>query len=390
MNESINIGVFDFIIFLGVVQGIFLSFILFKKGRSDNRVNVIQGLLYLFLALTIFEELLNNTGYIVQLLPISDFSEPLNFTFGPLFFMYCHEVIYRDGKRRNWWHLLPAVFWLLYMFFYFTQPDAAKYNSYLETKHPDWEYLNVIRPYSDDPLGIRNYVNELTLIHFIVYISLSIILLIRKLKEVGQSLLNVQNEALAMLRNTLMHFLVIVGIFMATKFYFGMDSDVGSYFIASYISLMFFITSYLVMNKSSYFSAPQLLPELPGMKYRRSSLESADKHRILEKIKKQLEEDKYFKNNLISLAGLASVIHENKHHVSQVINEMYEKNFFELMAYYRVQEASEILRSEKGRNVTIEEIAELVGYNSKSSFNTAFKRYTGHTPSDFRKLIADR
>ncbi|WP_430814374.1 helix-turn-helix domain-containing protein [Carboxylicivirga sp. RSCT41] len=389
MNETISIGVFDVIIFLGVIQGIFLSFMLLKKARHENQSKLLQGLLLLFLSLTILEELLNNTGYIVQVLPLSDFSEPMNFTFGPLFYLYCKEVINHDKSPKKWLHLLPAVFWLLYMTFYFIQPDALKYNSYLETKHPEWEYMNVDRIYPDDPLGLRNFVNEMTLIHFIVYIILSLSLIIRKIRVLKQSIVFPKNEVLRMLRNTMLHFLIIVLIFTGTKFYFGMDSDIGSYFIATYIAFMFFITSYQVMQRSSYFDTPHLFPELSFAKYQRSSLNEADKERILSKLRIILEEESYFKNNLVSLSGLAKSIHENKHHVSQVINEKYEKNFFELIAWYRVREASQILIGDKERKLTIEEIADRVGYNSKSSFNSAFKRYTGHTPSEFRQLNKD-
>jgi AraC-like DNA-binding protein len=53
-----------------------------------------------------------------------------------------------------------------------------------------------------------------------------------------------------------------------------------------------------------------------------------------------------------------------------------------MTAEYRVEEAKRLLREQ--RNVKVEEIAEQVGYNSKSSFNTAFKKLTGKTPSEFR------
>ena len=61
-------------------------------------------------------------------------------------------------------------------------------------------------------------------------------------------------------------------------------------------------------------------------------------------------------------------------------------DIFELLASYRIKEAQRILASENGKKLTIEEVAEQVGYNSKSAFNAAFKKITKHTPSAFRKL----
>jgi len=75
---------------------------------------------------------------------------------------------------------------------------------------------------------------------------------------------------------------------------------------------------------------------------------------------------------------------DGSHHVSQVINEKLNQSFFELLASYRVEEAKVILKSDLGKKLTIEEVAEQVGYNSKSAFNTAFKKFTSHTPSAYR------
>ena len=83
---------------------------------------------------------------------------------------------------------------------------------------------------------------------------------------------------------------------------------------------------------------------------------------------------------------MSKVIHQNSHHVSQVINEKLNQTFFELIASYRVEEAKSILKSDLGKKLTIEEIAERVGYNSKSAFNTTFKKLTSQTPSSFRDL----
>jgi hypothetical protein len=60
------ISVFDLIIFLGIFQGIFISWFFIRSGKRDVLPNLYQGLLLLFLSLSMFEELLNNTGYIVS------------------------------------------------------------------------------------------------------------------------------------------------------------------------------------------------------------------------------------------------------------------------------------------------------------------------------------
>ncbi len=390
MRTDIHVGIFDVFIFLGVFQGLLLSWFFIKNVQNKRKANLYQGLLLLSLSLAIFEEWLNNTGYIVKLLSLTNFSESLNFAFGPLFYIYIRSSLNPDERRKNWVHFIPFLFWLFYMVFAFIQPDEMKYNSYIETKHPDWGYLEVTTRISDDPLGIRNYVNQLVVIQLVAYIGAGIIVLLRKFKSLNQSLFNTDNELLIILRNTTIHFLMIIAILLATKLYFGMKSDIGGYLIASYISFMIYATSYQVLNRSDFFDKPGSFFPFPILKYQKSSLSEDNKEMILTKIRNEMEVKSYFTNNLASLSGLAKQINESSHHVSQVINEKLNKNFFELLAFYRVDHAKKLIREDRNARLTVEELAELVGYNSKSSFNSAFKKYTLKTPSEYRRSLSDQ
>jgi len=387
IRTDIHVGIFDAIIFLGVFQGILLSWFFLKNAQSNRKANLYQGLLLLSISLCIFEEWLNNTGYIVKVLWITNFSEPLNFALTPLFYLYIRSSFNPDERKKAWLHFIPALFFMFYMVFQFIQPDEIKYNSYVETKHPDWNYLDVPFKISDDPLGIRRYVNQLTVIQFLVYMCASVLLLLRKFRSLNQPLLKTDNELLIILRNTTFHFLLIIVLFIATKLYFGMRSDIGGYMVASYVSFMIYITSYQVLNRSDFFNTPSSFFSFPLAKYQKSSLSDENKKLILAKIIKEMERNRYFTNNLASLAGLSKQINESSHHVSQVINEKLNKNFFELLAVYRVEYAKKLISEDKDIKLTVEELTELVGYNSKSSFNIAFKKYTLKTPSEYRKSL---
>ncbi len=386
MRTDIHIGLFDLFIFLGVFQGLLIAWFFIKNSRNDKKANLFQGILLLSLSLMMFEELINATGYIVKLLPITNYGEPLNFAVAPLFYFYVRYSLEPAKKFKIWPHFILSAFWLIYMFlFAYFQPDEVKYNSYVHTNHPDWNYLDVEMTVDDDPLMIRRYINQLTAIQFLIYMVASILVLSKKFKAMGQPIFKTRNETLIVVRNTTMHFIAIIAVFLATKFYYGMDSDIGGYLIATYISLMIFTTSYQILNRSDFFNKPHSFLDFPVSKYQKSSLSDSSKEVILSKIIREMENNFYFKNNLASLSGLSKQINESSHHVSQVINEKLKMNFFELLAKYRVEEGKKIINADKSKKLTIEEIAEQVGYNSKSSFNTAFKKYTGQTPSEFRE-----
>lgn len=387
MRTDISVTVFDVVIFLGVFQGLLLSWFFMRNYKAEKRYNLFQGLLLISLSLAIFEEWLNNTGFIVRVLYLTNFSESFNFTFGPLFYFYVWFSLNPESKRKAWPHFIPFFFWSLYLVFQFIQPDEIKYNSYLQTKHPDWQYIEMNKAITDDPLGIRVWVNQMMLVQIITYMVLAIITLIKKFRQLGQPVFGTDNELLRNLRNFSIHFLCIIVIMIITKTYFGMRSDIGSYFIATYVSFMIYSTSWRVMSRSDYFDGPGSFLSFPALKYQKSSLSDFDKETIMKKIKKEMEVNSYFANNLASLSGLSKQINESSHHVSQVINEKFGKSFFDLLAYYRVEKAKTIIAGDREGKITIEELAEMVGYNSKSSFNTAFRKYTTLTPSEFRKSL---
>lgn len=117
-------------------------------------------------------------------------------------------------------------------------------------------------------------------------------------------------------------------------------------------------------------------------KYAKSRLEDDRRERIRSKLKSALETEGQGEDSMISLSSLSRSLNEKPHYVSQVINQDLGTNFYELVNRHRITRAQQRLRAEPDR--TVLEIALAVGFNSKSTFNTAFRRYTGTTPTRFR------
>ena len=88
---------------------------------------------------------------------------------------------------------------------------------------------------------------------------------------------------------------------------------------------------------------------------------------------------------LLTLDNLAAQSNIPARQLSQLINRHFEKNFFEFINGYRIDEAKELLANKENEKVTIIEIMAKVGFNSKATFNTFFKKIVGLTPTQFRK-----
>ena len=380
----VNNNFIALIILLGVMLGIYISYFLIRKSIQYKSPNIYMGILIFVLSLLMLEGWLNYSGYIFKVLKISNFSEPLNFIIAPLIYLFMTTQLGDERSRKDGLHFIPFILWLGYSMFYFLQPEVFKYNDSISVMQLDITYLETSKTFSGDPLGIRNYVNIATIFHVVVYSVIIAMRLITKAREEGKSIFKTTNKTLISLRNSFYHFLIIVVILIFVKTNF--ESDVGDYLIYLYMSFMILITSIQIMNMSSYYLEASSFLEGPVLKYKKSSLVDDNKERILEAINHQMQHEKYFLSSTASLSGLAKSINESSHHVSQVINEKLNQSFFELLASHRVEEAKNILKTDLGKKLIIEEVAERVGYNSKSAFNTAFKKYTSQTPSAYRNL----
>ncbi|MEC4725879.1 AraC family transcriptional regulator [Shewanella sp. D64] len=95
-----------------------------------------------------------------------------------------------------------------------------------------------------------------------------------------------------------------------------------------------------------------------------------------------LMEGGIYKDATLSLGKLAYQLDISTHHLSQIINQQTQDNYFDLINQYRIQDAKQLLADTQ---MSIIDIAYEVGYNSKSSFYTEFKRRTEMTPKQFKK-----
>ena len=115
----------------------------------------------------------------------------------------------------------------------------------------DIPFVKTDGKYLEDPLGIRNYVNLITILHISSYVTIMTVLLVRKAKSKKENIFNTSNSTLKAIRNSFYHFLAITLILIAVKSTF--ESDMGDHFIYLYVSYMIFVTTYQIMNASSYF-----------------------------------------------------------------------------------------------------------------------------------------
>ncbi len=122
-------------------------------------------------------------------------------------------------------------------------------------------------------------------------------------------------------------------------------------------------------------------------KYKTSSLSSEKVTGIKEGLEYLMKIKKIYLEHGLTLQKVADNLAVSKEHISLVINREYSMNFNDYVNRHRVEEAKRILVSPEGKDKKIMQVAIEAGFNSKNSFNSAFRKFTGKTPSAYKSEI---
>jgi len=143
------------------------------------------------------------------------------------------------------------------------------------------------------------------------------------------------------------------------------------------IFTLYFATILFRALSSSHFTSPDIKRKVITNKIQENV--------IVEGLKELMENQKMYCISDLSLNQVAETLNVKKQEVSDILNSVYKMNFYEYINRFRIEEAMNILKNGTSEKQTIMEIMFDCGFNSKSAFNTAFKKQTGQTPSAYRK-----
>ena len=117
-------------------------------------------------------------------------------------------------------------------------------------------------------------------------------------------------------------------------------------------------------------------------KYQSSNLKESEKSSYIEQLEKLMIEEKPYLNNDLRIKTLADKLAIPHHHLSQLINEHYQHSFFDYINQYRIEESKRLIQNNP--ELKLLQVAFDSGFNNKTSFVNAFKKFEGQTPSGFR------
>ena len=350
------------IYFLSAAHGIILALLVaFHKRVGRPLANRLLGLTILFFSLCLAEYGTYTSGYFQQFPHIIASTNVLLFSIPPLLYMYIKSRVKGNIDRADYlWFTLPFIYLISGLPFY-TLSAPMK----LEAVSSPNSYLIFSEYWA------------------FIYLMVCIFFSVISLKLISRNGTANRN------RNEMQWLFRIILVYLVFSIV-----DVGLYFIGNYIPEIRTITRYstttlqaILIYALGYLAIlnPKILFDLRFGKYEKSTLSESAVEHLLSKILNYMEEHKPYLNSELRMGQLASELSLTTNQISQVLNQSLNKNFYEFINDYRVQEVKKRLKDPQNQNYTIYGIAMDSGFNSKNAFNRTFKKHTGKTPSEFLK-----
>jgi len=157
------------------------------------------------------------------------------------------------------------------------------------------------------------------------------------------------------------------------------DQNFNSFLIVL-VAFLYYTFSFKLIT-----SPKALLPIAKLVKYKTSSLAMCNFSMYEKELIRLMEKEKLYTNPKLSIHDIAHQLNVPRQHISEVLNVHMQISFQDFVNEYRVNAFIDCLQKEQYAHYTLFGIASEAGFNSKSSFNTTFKKIKGLTPSEYKK-----
>ncbi len=149
------------------------------------------------------------------------------------------------------------------------------------------------------------------------------------------------------------------------------------------LSLSIFALGYKGILQREIFYADLTVPETPLA----PQLPKPEKpnQELVDKLTRFMEDKKPYLDAELSLSSLSKQIGLNRNQLSQLINNGIGENFYDFINKYRVEEVKRLMADPQKQHYNLLGMAMESGFKSKSTFNLIFKRFTGLTPTEYKK-----
>jgi len=398
---------------LGILQGLVLAGILLFASSDHRMANAYMAALVAAIALHLLRIWFIRTGFFLQhptgwmLIPA------LTFAWGPLLFLYSYSLTSRSVGWRHGLHFFPTLLLMLAASLSFWGSSAEEQSVFLRYFwSPRTDPQLTAQVAETVPAFWRIWVDwhlqgNLFTLHFGTYCFLVLRQIRHHNRRLEQHFSSLEYMNLRWLRTLtliclvyLLLYLIFNRTLVLKAGYFDSNALAPSAPFIFLVVLVYIIAIAATLQSSLIRGGeiageevtapedgetPQVGVEDRSGKYARSGLSTADAERYKLLLMERMEEERYYLDCDLTLPELANQVGLSPHQVSQIINEQLGQSFFSFVNNYRIQLAKRLMTEQETRNMPIVELALEVGFKSRSSFYSAFKKVAQMTPTQFKK-----
>ncbi|WP_299674357.1 AraC family transcriptional regulator [uncultured Tenacibaculum sp.] len=362
----------DLILLLGVSQGIFLGFTILFVCKNNRKANKILSLLLFSATLMLIGRIFLFKYYTPLLYRLAMIFETVIFIFGPLLYAYTNKLLTNHKKNLAFYHYVPAIIHLIYslglLFINYTDLIAM-----IRAGRFDFIYFTT---------------EFLALLSNIFYFSLTYLMIKKyKMKE--------KNE-LSYTQNVYQYLsFIIFGISASILFWI---ISFSNYFLKfeilnyiSYSSIWISLTVFIYIVGFYSLKQPEIFRvQLQNKKYtvKKERVNDQEIERLTNELDNLMINNKIYLNHKLTLSQLAKELKTSTNNLSWLLNNVHKSNFYDYINTYRIEDFIQKIRKGEHLNHTLLALSLDSGFNSKSTFNKAFKTIMQQTPTEYIKNLS--
>jgi len=363
-----SLKLLDILIIAGIVQGIFLAFTLPRVATTNKEAMRILVYLILIASLMLIGRLWMLSFLTKWTFQYSLFFDSTLFLFGPLLLVYINRYLQDEQFSLSFAHYLPGILFSVISIYHFVRytPD-----SYYE-------------------IYLQGSLNSFFLVSVLAAIISNCYYLLRSIRVVLN--FNKQSKKYFSFDQSpgkyLSFFLIIISSIVLAWILGFINSNVFGKTIAILSYDWIWVMIPVFIYGIGYFSLKQ--QEIFRIKsatidplLRKDRLSNEDSKELQLKLNSLMEDDKIYMNNRLTLNDVAKALETSVNNVSWLLNNKYQTTFYDLINEYRVNEFVDKIENKEHIGKTILALSMEVGFNSKSTFNKAFKEKMNDTPRNF-------
>lgn len=359
-----------------------LAFIVFiNLNKLNVKANFWFGFFILFVFFILFQNILSYTKVVDEDSLISDVLSISNLVVAQLYYFSIS------------FYINPLKKWKIQYIFHFSLAIIFLFLTLLSQFFVEKEPIKDLKPENFETIYL--IFNLILFFQITPYLVFSFIKIRKHQKQIKLLNSTLESVDLEWLRKIVIG-VSIISIFWIVDIIFGLSENYVIFNMISsliYLVTIFYI-AYSWLKQKEIFPYPNNIKKEIKDLFENSNLEMKNRKKLMKdeelkeakiKLLNVIEDEKPFLNCDLNLVSLATLLNLSTHVLSYIINEGFNENFYQFINRYRIEEAKKMLLDKNMQHFSILGIGFEVGFNSKTVFNTTFKKITGMTPSEYQK-----